>query len=71
MKNLPSKKHYCYKIHNGSSASHPFYKQPRYMDYPPHPPAFNLDPPLTIFQKSQHLNPRISKGDSHYVNVYD
>ena len=33
--------------------------------------AFNLDPPLTIFQKSQHLNPRISKGDSHYVNVYD
>ena len=35
MKNLPSKKHYCYKIHDGSSASHPFYKQPRYMDYPP------------------------------------
>ena len=50
----------------------PSVNNPASMDYPPlHPPAFNLDPPLTIFQKSQHLNPRISKGDSHYVNVYD
>ena len=39
MKDLPSKKHYCYKIHTSSTKSSvsPFYRQPSstaFMDYP-------------------------------------
>ena len=39
MKDLPSKKHYCYKIHTSwtKSSVSPFYRQPSstaFMDYP-------------------------------------
>ena len=55
MKDLPSKEHYCYKIHTllmKSNAYLLFYKQPTYMGYTPHFYKKILILDSMIFQKS-------------------
>ena len=82
MKDLLTKKHYCYKVHTSlmtSSAYPPSVDNPLYGLTPPPPPHFykkNLIPPFNDFSKIPPLRTVDKEGSQYavihqYLNSFD